>query len=231
MKKRKLVIFGAGNLVSDVFDAGLANGLVLSKVVTHLPEATGPGNISLARRIEKLSALAPAPQVQGLSDFEPGADELYILGITTPTKQALVDEIDRRFALSFCNLVHPSASVSPLARLGEGVFVGAMSVLASGVQLGNHVVVNRGATIGHDTTIGACSRVQPGATVCGLIEIGRGVTVGAGATVIERLRLGDGVFVAAGAVVVGDVANDTLVVGVPAKPAKPTQAKAARAAP
>ena len=229
MTRRKLVIFGAGNFVSDVFDAGLANGLVLSKVVTHLPEATGPGNVSLSQRIERLSALAPAPQVQSLDDFEPAADELYILGITTPTKQALVDEIERRFALSFCNLVHPSASVSPLACLGEGAFVGARSVLAPGVHLGKHVVVNRGATVGHDTTIGDCSRVQPGATVCGLIEIGRGVTVGAGATVIERLRLGDGVFVAAGAVVIGDVANNALVVGVPARPAK--RSKAATAVP
>jgi sugar O-acyltransferase (sialic acid O-acetyltransferase NeuD family) len=217
MSAKKLVIFGASNFVSDIFDAALATGLTPSKVVLHLPESRGERNIAISERISRLAKMGPRPEVQQLSQFEPGNDELYILGPTTPTRQALADEVVQRFHISFCSLIHPTAYVSPLAAVGQGVFIGAGSVIAPGARLGDHVVVNRGATIGHDTEIEDYSRVQPGATICSLTWIGRKVTVGAGATLIERLRIGDGAYISAGAVVIDDVQPWALMVGVPAK--------------
>ena len=214
---RSLVIFGASNIVSDLFDCALANGLIPSRVVLHLPESTGERDIPLAVRIAALAGLCDPPQVETLETFRPGADELYLLGPTTSTRANLAAEIERRFALRFHTLVHPTAWVSPLARLGQGVFVGANSVIGPGAQLGDHVFVNRGVTIGHDTRIGAFSRIQPGANLGGLSRIGRGVTIAIGATVLERLVIGDGAFVGAGAVATEDVPEDVLVVGIPAR--------------
>ena len=221
MESKRLVIFGTGDFLSDLFDAALAQGLALSKVVYNVAQVEAPGRILASARIERLRALGIRMQMQPLVEFEPVSGEVYLLGITGPVKQALAEQVKARFALSFCNLIHPTAYVSPLATLGQGVFVGARSVVAAGARLGDHVVVNRAASVGHDSEIGDYSRVQPGATVCGLIRIGRKVTVGAGATVIERLRIGDGAGIAAGAVVVRDVPPNTLVVGVPARIAKP----------
>jgi sugar O-acyltransferase (sialic acid O-acetyltransferase NeuD family) len=214
---RRLVIFGASNIVSDLFDCALANGLVPAKVVLHLPESDGPRDIPLASRVAALKGLCDPPQVEMLDAFQPGADELYLLGPTTPTRANLAAELERRFALRYHTLVHPTAYVSPLARLGQGVFVGARSVIGPGASLGDHVFVNRGVTIGHDTQIGPFSRIQPGANLGGLSRIGRGVTVAIGATLLERLVIGDGAFVGAGAVVTADVPDDVLVLGIPAK--------------
>ncbi|MDZ4254566.1 MAG: hypothetical protein U1A72_18505 [Sulfuritalea sp.] len=213
----RLVIFGASNIVSDLFDCALANGLQPAKVVLHLPESDGPRDIPLAVRIEALRGLCDVPQVATLDDFQPGADELYLLGPTTPTRANLAAEIDRRFALRYHTLIHPTAYVSPLARLGQGVFVGANSVIGPGVRLDDHVFVNRGVTIGHDTHIGSFSRIQPGANLGGLTRIGRGVTIAIGATLLERLEIGDGAFVGAGAVATADVPEGVLVLGIPAK--------------
>lgn len=217
MNAKKLVIFGASNFVSDIFDAALGAGLAPSKVVLDLPEPGGERNVALSERIRRLAEIGPRPEVLQLSEFEPEDGESYILGPTTPTRQALADEVVKRFHVSFCNLIHPTAYVSPLASMGHGVFIGAGSVIAPGARLGDHVVVNRGATIGHDTEVESYSRVQPGATICSLTGIGSKVTVGAGATLIERLRIGDGAYIAAGAVVIDDVEPWTLMVGVPAK--------------
>jgi sugar O-acyltransferase (sialic acid O-acetyltransferase NeuD family) len=220
MKKsaqRRLVIFGASNIVSDLFDCALANGLVPVKVVLHLPESTGERDIPLAARIAALKGLCEAPQVQLLDDFRPDAGELYLLGPTTPTRANLAAELERRFGLGYHTLVHPTAYVSPLAQLGQGVFVGANTVIGSGARLGEHVFVNRGVTIGHDTHIGSFSRIQPGANLGGLSRIGRGVTVAIGATLLERLVIGDGAFVGAGAVATEDVPEGVLVLGIPAK--------------
>jgi sugar O-acyltransferase (sialic acid O-acetyltransferase NeuD family) len=220
MKKsaaRKLVIFGASNIVSDLFDCALATGLVPAKVVLHLPESAGARDIPLATRIAALQGLCAAPEVEALDDFRPGTGELYLLGPTTPTRAKLAAEIEQRFGLRYHTLIHPTAYVSPLAQLGQGVFVGANSVIGPGAVLGDHVFVNRGVTIGHDTQIGSFSRIQPGANLGGLSRIGSGVTIAIGATLLERLVIGDGAFVGAGAVATEDVADDVLVLGIPAK--------------
>ena len=220
MKKsasRRLVIFGASNIVSDLFDCALANGLVPAKVVLHLPESAGNRDIPLAMRIAALQGLCAAPHVETLDEFQPGSGELYLLGPTTPTRADLAAELGRRFSLRYHTLIHPTAYVSPLAQLGQGVFVGANSVIGPGAILGDHVFVNRGVTIGHDTHIGSFSRIQPGANLGGLSRIGSGVTIAIGATLLDRLVIGNGAFVGAGAVATEDVADDVLVLGIPAK--------------
>ncbi len=214
---QRLVIFGASNIVSDLFDCALANGLAPAKVVLHLPESNGERDISLSSRIAALGGLCALPIVETLDEFQPGADELYLLGPTTPTRANLAAEIGRRFALRYHSLIHPTAYVSPLARIGQGVFVGANSVIGPGAHLGDHVFVNRGVTIGHDTHVGAFSRIQPGANLGGLSRIGSGVTIAIGATLLERLVIGNGAFIGAGAVATDDVPEGVLVVGIPAK--------------
>ena len=212
-----LVIFGASNILSDIFDCAHALGLRITKVVLMMEETVGPRDKSLANRIADFGRLGHSPIIQSIEAFEPQASERYILGPTTPLRAAMADELHRRFGLAFTVLVHPSAYVSPLAELGGGVFIGANSVIAPGVALGEHVFVNRGVTIGHDTRIGPFSRVQPGSNLGGLSRIGRGVTIGIGATLVERLQIGDHAFIGAGAVVLRDVEANLLVFGAPAK--------------
>jgi sugar O-acyltransferase (sialic acid O-acetyltransferase NeuD family) len=216
-----LVIIGASNIVSDLFDCALANELIPSKVVLHLPEDGGDRSIPVSERATRLAPLCPPPVIEPLSAFRPAPGEVYVLGPTTPTRAKLAAELRRRFDLTFYTLVHPTAYVSPLATIGPGTFVGARCVIAPGVVLEEHVFVNRGSTIGHDTHIGAFSRVQPGSNVGGLSRLGRGVTVGIGATLIERLVIGDNVVIGAGSTVLRDVPENLVVVGTPARVMKP----------
>ena len=212
-----LVVFGASNFVSDVFDAAIALGYAPSRIVLHLPESRGSRDVSLSDRVASLAAAGIVVEVETMDAFQPRSGEAYFVGPTTPTRCALVAEAKQRFGIGFCTLAHPRAYVSPLATLGEGVFVGAGAVIAPGVHCRDFSLVNRGATVGHDTELGRYARVLPGATVCSLSRIGASATVGAGATLVERLHIGDGAYVAAGAVVVADVEPSTLVAGVPAR--------------
>ena len=214
---QRLVIFGASNILSDLFDCALANGLELGKVVLDLPEQKGERDLSLAKRLAALEGRCARPAVGHLDDFAPASGEVYLLGPTTPTRAVLAIKLIDRYGLHFHTLVHPSAYVSPLATLAEGVFVGARSVIGPGARLAEHVFVNRGVTIGHDTRIGAFSRIQPGSNLGGLSHIGRGVTIAIGATLTERLVIGDHAFIGAGAVVTSDVPAGVLMAGVPAK--------------
>lgn len=204
-----LVIFGLSNILSDLFDCAIERGLRIGKVVIDMPQAPQARDVPLSQRLAALEGITTPPDVLELSDFSPAPGELYILGPTTPTRADLATRLTDRFGLRFTTLVHPTAHVSRLARLGDGVFIGANSVVAPGARLADHVFVSRGVTIGHDTEIGAFSRIQPGSDLGGLSRIGRRVTVGIGSTLIERLVIGDDVFVTAGSVVTGDVAAGT----------------------
>lgn len=215
---KKLVIIGNSNILSDLFDCALAQEIVVSKIVLHEPEDLNmPRSIPLAERLSQWRRWYPDIKVIKFDEFYPDSDEQYILGPTTPLRRQITTQLDARFTLQFCTLIHPRAYVSPLADVAPGVFIGANSVIAPGVRLAAHTFVNRAVSIGHDTVIGEYSRIQPGSNLGGLSQYGTGVTVGLGATVLERTHVGDNSVIAAGSVVLEDVPANVMVAGVPAK--------------
>ena len=208
-----LVIFGVSNMLSDIVDAALAVGLTVSKIVKNQAEVIRERTKSLQ---DRLSTLPAAPAVQMLDDFVPAEGECYVTGVTSPAKATLVQSLQESYGIRFHTIIHPTAYVSPSSELGEGVFVGANSVVAPGSRIGNHVFINRGVTLGHDSQVREYSRLLAGCNVGGHTTLEPGVTIGLGASVIEELVIGEGAFVAAGATVIRDVEPDTLVAGVPA---------------
>ena len=216
MKNPSLVIFGASNILSDIFECALACQLTPSKIVTDSPEPFGERDIPLKQRIQILAKFCELPLIVDFEDFLPGPDEIYILGPTTPLRENLANKIFARFKLNFSTLIHPTAHISPMATLGQGVFVGAGSVIGPGAKIGNNVFINRGVTIGHDTKIDSYSRIQPGCNIGGLTQIGKSVTIGIGATIADRIHIGDKSIIGAGSVVLTDLKAGVMVAGVPA---------------
>ena len=70
--------------------------------------------------------------------------------------------------------------------------------------------------IGHETSIGIDAEISPQTALGSNVVIEDAVRVGMGGIVIEGLHLGRGCVIAAGATVIEDVAENTLVAGVPA---------------
>lgn len=115
-------------------------------------------------------------------------------------------------------LIHPRATVSPMARLGVGCVVVAGAIVNAFADLGMGTIVNTGATVGHDCRLDACVHVAPGANVAGDVKVGRGSWIGVGAAVRQGLVIGERVMVGAGAAVVSNLDDDLVVAGVPARP-------------
>ena len=210
----RLVIFGVSNMIGDVFDCAFALGLTPSLVVRNCAEVIRPRTKSINERIRLLQS---PPEIISMDEFTPQEGECYFLGTTSPQRGRLVEDIKARYGITCCTLVHPTAYVSPLSRLGDGVFIGAGSVIGPGTKIGDHVFINRKVSIGHDTVVEPFARLQPGCNVGGHVHIGMNTTIGIGANVIEELVIGKAAYVAAGAAVIEDVADHTLVVGVPAR--------------
>ncbi len=125
-----------------------------------------------------------------------------------------LDALDRRLA----TVVHPSASIGPRCEVGQGAIICPGAVLTCDVTLGRAVIVNYGAMMGHDGVLGDAVFVAPGAHLAGNVTVRTQADVGIGASVIQGVTVGERAVVGAGAVVIRDVAPDSTVVGVPARP-------------
>lgn len=210
-----MIIFGASNLLGDVYDCCRALGRQVTTIVLNVPEEVRPRTKSLATR---LSDLGVTPNLQDIEAFRPSDGEEYFVAISSAKKMDLVRRLTQEHGVLFCSLIHPSAYVSPYASVGAGVFIGAGSIVGPGAIIEDHVFINRKVSVGHDTVVGTYSSLQPGCNIAGHVSLGRGATVGMGANIIHELTVGDGAVVGAGATVIRDVPSASVVVGVPARP-------------
>lgn len=133
---------------------------------------------------------------------------------------AIRKKIFERFSIPlehYAVLIHPSAVVSPSARIGYGTVVMPQAVINADAILGNHCIINTGAVVEHDNRLGDYVHVSPNASLCGAVSVGEGTHIGAGAVIIPGKKVGNWSTVGAGAVVTQDVTDAKTVVGVPAK--------------
>ena len=119
------------------------------------------------------------------------------------------------------SLVHPTAYVSPRARLGAGSVVFAACVVQTGVMIGDGVIINNRASVDHDCVLGSFAHLAPGAVLAGDVRIGPRSMIGVGASIRHGKVVGEDVMVGAGAAVVSDLAAGGIYVGVPARLLRP----------
>ena len=140
------------------------------------------------------------------------------------------------------------ASVLEGAFLEDDVDMGPFARLRKGAHLKNHVhmgnfgeikdsTLHEGVKMGHfsyigNATIGANTNIGAGTITCNYdgekkhpTEIGEDAFIGSDTMLVAPLKLGAGARTGAGAVVTKDVAEDTLVVGMPARAIRKVQRK------
>lgn len=119
------------------------------------------------------------------------------------------------------SIVHPTACISCRASIADGAFVAAGAVINIGADIHEAAIINTGATVDHNCVVGTGAHISPGAHLAGDVFVGEGAWVGIGSSIRNGVRIGAGAIVGAGAVVIRDVPDDTIVMGVPARPQQP----------
>jgi sugar O-acyltransferase (sialic acid O-acetyltransferase NeuD family) len=124
---------------------------------------------------------------------------------------------DRRFA----TVVHPSASISPLATIGANVLIMAGVVVTSNARIGSNVCVLPNTVLHHDVQVGDWTLIGSNVTVAGSTIVGDNCYIGSGTSLMNGLKIGAGALVGLGSNVIRDVEPGARMVGNPARPLDP----------
>jgi len=151
------------------------------------------------------------------SNFNWESYNSYLLGVGSNT-------IRERMALSVkkaggkcMTLVHPNSTLASTVVIGEGTFVARNVAVNPLVRIGNNVILNTNCTIDHECIIGNNVHIAPGAVLTGNVIVHDGAFIGANAVIKQGVTIGRNATVGAGSVVLGNVEEQQVVVGNPAK--------------
>ena len=190
-----MVLYGASGHAKVIIDILEANGETIDFIVDDNPELTDLMGYEVRRNTGKY-------------------DEMIISIGSCMMREKVADSIEVR---KYLTAVHPSAVISPRVKLGGGTVVMQGVVIQSCTRVGEHCIVNTGASVDHDCVIGDFVHIAPHATVLGGVKVGRGSWIGAGSVVKQNVTIGENCMIGAGAVVICDVPDGATVVGVPGK--------------
>lgn len=139
------------------------------------------------------------------------------LGIGNNAIRAKVAHKLLQSGFRLATLIHPSAVLSPTARIGSGSVVMPHCVVNADAIIGSGCILNSGCVIEHDCALGDFVHVSPNAALAGGVRIGEGTHIGIGASVIQNIEIGAHSIIAAGSAVTCKIPQHVMAAGVPAR--------------
>ncbi|MBY0145889.1 acetyltransferase [Neobacillus niacini] len=203
----KVIVIGHGGhskVVSDIIRA--TNGLQIIGYLDNKYE-----------RIQVDNDLIFGPIDEAIQFLEEQKNIKFVMAIGENRARKQVVE---RLGLStkdYLTIAHPSASISPSAKIGYGTVVMPQTVINADVKVGNHCIINSGSVVEHDSLLDDFVHLCPNSTIAGTVKIQEGACVGSGATIIPNRSIGEWTMIGAGATVIDHLPGYSLAVGTPAK--------------
>ena len=196
-------VYGAGGHAQVVIDVLRSRGIGVRRMYNDRPDNQHPSS----RDVE------PGIRLLGPGLF-PALDLPVVLAVGINGERA---ELAQMLDATFAQAIHPTATIAPTARIGEGSVVLHGAIVQANASVGRQVLINTAASVDHDCVVGDYAHISPRVALCGHVQVGEGTHVGAGAVVIPKVRIGRWCRIGAGAVVVRDIPDHCTAVGNPAR--------------
>lgn len=116
------------------------------------------------------------------------------------------------------NYIHPSVTLSPNVRIGNGVYILLGSNIMPNTEIEDYVMISMNVNVAHHNILKRGTFLSTGCNFGASIVAERYTYCGIGSTIMTGLhRLGKDCLIGAGAVVIKDVPDGAVMAGVPAK--------------
>ena len=209
---KKVVILGTGGTSVDILDTidDIASKGGDLKCVGFLDD-----NESMwGKEIQGVEVLGPLKKSSSLDNV------YFINGIGSPSNFAKKGRIITGLMIPqerFLTIIHPTASVSRTAKLGDGVVIFQNVTVTANAKIGDHVVILPNSIVSHDAEVGDYTCITGGVCVSGRVRVGKSCYLGTNSAFREDVKVGDFSLVGMGSIVLKDVEENSVVVGNPAK--------------
>ncbi len=211
-----VVIYGAGGLGGLVQD-------ILEQAERYQPVAFLDSNP--ARHGKIVAGLPVRGGIEQVHELLRAGIRYAIVAIgDNVTRVALAETLQAR-GMCLASAVHPLASISPSAVLGEHVIIGPRATICVHARIGPHTVISAGAIAEHDNVLGRGVFLHPAVRLAGTVTVEDFATLGIGAAVIPGRRIGCGALVEPGAVVIHDIPANSAAGGIPALCQRPERSR------
>ena len=121
---------------------------------------------------------------------------------------------------SLANIIHPSATISPSAKLGNGLIIKPHALVSTDSFIGDNVSIEENAIIGHDSVVGDHAQISANVVVAGGCSIGEATYIGLSVPIKQGIKIGANSIVGMGSVVLRDIPDNVIAMGNPARPMK-----------
>jgi acetyltransferase EpsM len=179
---RDLIIIGGGEHGHCVYEAAQLSGM---------------SAIGFVDREER--SIKPYLGTDAALAHYPNAD--FILGVGLGNVRTARAEIVSRCPDRWVSVIHPTAIISPSARIGKGTVILAGAIVNANAVIGEHCIINTGAVVEHDCEIGDFTHLCPRVVMGGGTRIGSNSFIGMGAVLRDHIELPPREFIMMGAVI------------------------------
>ncbi len=146
------------------------------------------------------------------------ADNSFIVAIGNNAARYKIMSRIIKFDGDTPTLIHPTATISPSAKIGKGVYIQANAYIWTKVRIEDFCIISPNVVIAHHSNIGKACLVSTLTGVGASINIQDKVFIGMGGTIVTGLHtIGENSIIGAGAVVLKDVDKNSVYAGVPAR--------------
>ena len=140
-----------------------------------------------------------------------------IIAIANGKKRCFLGIELEKSGFELINAIHPNSFISPTATLGKGNHIKSGAIIDTNTTIGNNNIIDNGVIIAHDNNIGNGCHLAPGCVLGSSIEINDYSILGIGSSITTKVKIGKGCIISLNTSVINDVADNSLVEGVPGK--------------
>ena len=167
---------------------------------------------------EKIKYLGPENIF--FKNFKKRKNIYFTIAIGDNHKRKKIYNYINKFKINWGTVIHPTASISPMAEISEGAQILNGSIISYKSKISKHVCINTGAIIDHHNYFHSFSSAAPGVCTGGNVEVGESSFLGINCSVKHGIKIGKEVVVGGNAFVNKDCKSNSIYLGIPARKVK-----------